>query len=458
MPDLPPAVDVVVCGAGMAGLCAGVTAVEAGARTLVLEKGAEPGGSMRMSGGTIWTAPDMAVMERFVPGGDRERQRRLVAGLRPGIDWLVAHGVGIVSPIDSARQVGAEVDVDQLTERLTAAIEAGGGTVATGTTLVAVHPAASGRDGIAVTVRGPDGTERTVRTRSVVIATGGFGSDPALTERHIGPFASTMLTRASDRNTGDGLRAALAAGGHTTPSMHTFYGHTMPALPADPPPARWTAVTQYYTQDALLINERGERFFDESRSMADETAPFEIVRQPNGRAWVVMDRRIHDEEPLPGRSPSAVARLFAAAADAGAPTVIAATLDELADGLAARGVDRTAFLATAAAFARAVAAGTTADLAIPRHGAPFALVEPPFRAIEVRAGITFTLGGIAVDADLRVLDADDRPIPGLFAAGADAGGTYDAGYMGGLVLGLVQGRAAGALAASEAAAGGTARS
>jgi predicted oxidoreductase len=96
-------------------------------------------------------------------------------------------------------------------------------------------------------------------------------------------------------------------------------------------------------------------------------------------------------------------------------------------------------------------------LAEQRVGAPFALVEPPFRAIEVRAGITFTLGGIAVDADLRVLDADDRPIPGLFAAGADAGGTYDAGYMGGLVLGLVQGRAAGALAAGEAAAEGAAR-
>ena len=82
---------------------------------------------------------------------------------------------------------------------------------------------------------------------------------------------------------------------------------------------------------------------------------------------------------------------------------------------------------------------------------PFGLVEPPFRALEVRPGITFTLGGIDVDADLRVLDREGRPIPSLFAAGADAGGTYDGGYMGGLVLGLVQGRAAGRAAARAAA-------
>ena len=54
--------------------------------------------------------------------------------------------------------------------------------------------------------------------------------------------------------------------------MWTFYGHTMPGLPADPPPAQWVSVTQYYTQDAILVNAEGRRFFDESRSMADETA------------------------------------------------------------------------------------------------------------------------------------------------------------------------------------------
>ena len=297
---------------------------------------------------------------------------------------------------------------------------------------------------------GADGRRASIRARSVILATGGFGAGRALLERHVSPFADAMLLRANPNSAGDGLVAALGAGARTSSSMSTFYGHTMPGLPADVPPERWVSVTQYYTQDAILVNERGERFFDESRSMADETAPFEIARQPGGRAWLAMDRRVHDDDPLPGRSRAAVRTAYGNAVDAGAPNVTADTIEGLADGLASMGVDRARFIATIETFNGAIAAGTGEQLPVPRRRSAFGLVEPPFRALAVRAGITFTLGGIDVDADLRVLDRDGRPIPGLFAAGADAGGTYDRGYMGGLVLGLVQGRAAGRAAALAA--------
>jgi succinate dehydrogenase/fumarate reductase flavoprotein subunit len=443
-------VEVLVCGGGMAGLCAAASAIEAGARPLVIEKGAEPGGSMRMSGGTIWTAPSMAVMEAWVPGGDRERQRQLVEGLEPGLAWLESLGVSRRAPIASDRQVGAEVDVAEMTDRLVAAITTRGGRVTTETALEAIDPGRGSDVPFKVTVTDAAGTRHVIRARSVVLATGGFGGGRELLARYVSPFADSMLVRANANSTGDGLVAALGAGARTTPSMSTFYGHTMPGLPADVPPERWVSVTQYYTQDAILVNELGERFFDESRSMADETAPFEIVRQPGGCAWLVMDRRIHDDEPLPSRSRARAREAFANAVAAGAPNLTADTLDGLADGLAARGVDRSGFLATIAAFGRAAAAGTAADLPVPRGRAPFALVEPPFRALAVRPGITFTLGGIDVDTGLRVLAHDGRPIPALYAAGADAGGTYDGGYMGGLVLGLVQGRAAGRSAANPA--------
>jgi succinate dehydrogenase/fumarate reductase flavoprotein subunit len=436
-------VDVLVCGAGMAGLCAAASAVEAGALPLIIEKGAEPGGSMRMSGGTIWTAPTMDVMEFWVPGGDRERQRRLVDGLKPGLGWLESLGVRRRAPIASDRQVGAEVDVEELTERLVAAIEAGGARIQTETALEAIDASGAGSARFSVTVSNGAGDRNVIQARSVILATGGFGGSPELTVKHIGPFAHAMLLRANPNSTGDGLTAALGAGGRATRSMATFYGHTMPGLPANVPPERWVSVTQYYTQDAILVNERGERFFDESRSMADETAPFEIVRQPGGRAWLVMDRRIHDDEPLPDRSRARAREAFANAAAAGAPNVRADTLEGLADGLASMGVNRVGFLDTIETFTRAASAGTAALLPVPRRRAAFGLVEPPFRALAVRSGITFTLGGIDVDSDLRVLNQSGTPIPGLFAAGADAGGTYDSGYMGGLVLGLVQGRATG---------------
>ncbi len=440
-------VDVLVCGGGMAGLCAAASAAELGLHPLVIEKGAEPGGSMLMSGGTIWTAPSMAVMESWVPGGDRIRQRQLVEDLAPGLAWLDSLHVRRTAPIATDRQVGAEVDTAELTARLASAIEAQGGRLSTETALESI---AIGDDGFLTVIVGVVGGHRTIRARSVILATGGFGGGSELLTRYMGPYAGAMLLRANPRSVGDGLLAAQGVGARTSPSMSTFYGHTMPALPAAVAPTAWVSVTQYYTQDAILVNERGERFFDESRSMADETAPFEIVRQPGGVAWLVMDRRIHDDEPLPGRSAAAAGAAFANAVAAGAPNLTADTIDELADGLAGMGVSRPGFLATIETFDRAVATGTGSSLEVPRRGSPFGLLEPPFRALAVRPGITFTLGGIDVDADLRVLDGAGRPIPSLYAAGADAGGTYDGGYMGGLVLGLVQGRAAGRSAATVA--------
>ena len=130
---------------------------------------------------------------------------------------------------------------------------------------------------------------------------------------------------------------------------------------------------------------------------------------------------------------------------------MADTLEELADGMAAWGVSRRGLLATIEEFTRGRGVrARSASCAIARTRSPFGLVEPPFRALAVRAGITFTLGGIDADAEHARPRSSGRPIPGLFAAGADAGGTYQGGYMGGLVLGLVQGRIAGAGSAAYA--------
>ena len=77
------------------------------------------------------------------------------------------------------------------------------------------------------------------------------------------------------------------------------------------------------------------------------------------------------------------------------------------------------------------------------------LDAPPFEAYGVTCGITFTFGGLAVDAEARVLAEDGAPIPGLFAAGELVGGLFYFNYPGGtgLTSGAVFGRTAGANAA-----------
>lgn len=443
---------VVVAGGGMAGLCAAVAAAEAGARVVVLEKGAAPGGSMRMSGGTIWTAPSLDILLRWCPDADPVRAGLLVDGLRDGLAWLAAHGVAERFAIGNEDQAGAGVDVEEMTARLVAAVEAAGGEVRTGTALRGIERGPDGAVAAVVAERAGGARER-IAARAVILATGGFGGSRELTARHISPWADTMLLRANPRSVGDGLLAATDAGARTSPNLATFYGHTMPAVPGDLPADRWVPVTAYWTQDAVLVDASGARFFDESTSMADEKAPPEIARRPGGRAVAIMDDRVYRHAGGAEQSRTEPQPLFDAAAAAGAPHAVAGTLEDLAEAIGAWGVSADGTLATLRAYNAAIAAGTAHRLPVPRRARRLAVTEAPFRALLVRAGITFTLGGIDTDARMRVLDRDGLPIAGLYAAGADAGGVFRTGYMGGLVLGLVHGRIAGRDAAAAVAAG-----
>lgn len=454
-PELPATadetVDVVVCGAGMAGLCAAAAAAQAGASVLVIEKAPSPGGSMRMSGGTVWTAPSMAVMEDQVPGGSRERQRRLVEGLADGLAWLESLGVTLGSRIENPWQTGRQVDVDEVTATLETAIRGWRGRIVLEAALTTLERDSGGVTG--AVARHPEGGAFHIAARSVILATGGFQGDAGLVSRHITPFAHRLLLRANPWSVGDGFRAAVAVGAGASPDMASFYGHTMPAEPAEAQPADWTSVTQYATQDTVLVDVQGRRFFDESRSLFDELAAPAVARQLEARAFMLFDDRLYRGDALPDRSLAEVRPSFDRAVEAGAPHAVAVDLRNLADQLGACGVNSDGLVAELAAYNTAVAGGQGSELPVPRTRRQFGLIEPPFRALEVRPGITFTMGGIRVDADGGVRGPAGEPIRGLWAAGADAGGTYAGGYMGGLVLGLVQGRQAGQAAARFAGLG-----
>jgi len=99
-------------------------------------------------------------------------------------------------------------------------------------------------------------------------------------------------------------------------------------------------------------------------------------------------------------------------------------------------------IATVSAYNDAVAAGAAAHLPIPRRDLAYPVATPPFYALGVAPGVTFTLGGLPINEDAQVLDRSGHPLPGLYAAGADAGGIHNEQYAGGLCLGLVFGRRA----------------
>jgi tricarballylate dehydrogenase len=89
---------------------------------------------------------------------------------------------------------------------------------------------------------------------------------------------------------------------------------------------------------------------------------------------------------------------------------------------------------------------------VPKSNWANTLDTGPFEAFGVTCGVSFTYGGLRIDADGRVLDATRRPIPGLFAAGATAGGLFYGNSASGssLTSGSVLGRRAGRAAAQAA--------
>lgn len=171
------------------------------------------------------------------------------------------------------------------------------------------------------------------------------------------------------------------------------------------------------------------------------------------RGFLIFDDHVrrHDatDEPFPGVG---VVDRFERADESGARTASAGTLDELVSQLADWGVDPDALRRTLEAYAAAVAQKDLLSAGVPVAPEARPPQTPPFHAVEVQPAITFTFGGIRTSLDGEVLDHDGRPIAGLYAAGADAGGVSHGGYAGGLAPCFITGTWAGRHAAHTAAA------
>ena len=423
--------DLLVIGAGMTGLTAAAWASTAGARVVLVEKGQAVGGSA-MYAGYVWTADSYERMREVNPGGDAALARVVIDGIEPGLEWIRSLGVEVKPPVVVLGYGrGCETDLAGYLAACLAAVRRDGTVLTQART---DHLLADGH-GVHGAVVHHDGAELTIHSRCTLLATGGVAGDPDLRARHIGPLARTLPLRANRNSTGDGLRLGLAAGGTFAGEHAGFYGHLVPSGVAYEEPTEFVSLTFYHSEHGILLNLDGSRFCDET--LGDHLNTLAVFDQREARALLICDERVHRQWMLTPYVEGAEAPdKFRLAYNRGARAAIAGDIDELEALPEEWGYPGPAARDTLLAFNQQTAGG------VPQPGRKLdctPLLDPPYYVIEVIPAITNTWGGLRIDAQARVLHADGTPIPGLLAAGGDAGGLYQRAYGGGLAAGLTFG-------------------
>ena len=489
--------DVVIVGAGGAGMTAAITAANEGKSVVIVESQAMVGGnSVRATGGmnaakTVYqdentfeqaagvektlasaaekyadnetiTALAATVAEQWAAyqanptgyfdsvelmeldtmiGGkginDPALVETLCEGTADAIDWLDENGITLhnVSSFGGAsvkrihRPVGDDGKVvsvgSYMIPRLQQACEKAGVQILLSTT--AEEILTDGGKAVGIKATGATGETVTVNAKAVILASGGFGANLDMVVEYKPELKGFMTTNAPGI-LGQGIAMAQAIGADTVDmdqiQIHPTVQYDSAAL-----------ITEGLRGDgAVLVNAEGKRFIDEVGTR-DVVSAAEVA-QTGGYSWLVVDQKMADA--------SSVIQGYIKKGY----TVEGKTYEELAEAM---GVDSAAFAETMANWNQCVADKTDAEFGRTSFANP--LDTAPYYAIKVTAGVHHTMGGLKIDTNTEVLDADGNAIPGLFAAGEITGGVHGANRLGGNAVAdfTVFGRIAGKAASDYAA-------
>jgi succinate dehydrogenase/fumarate reductase flavoprotein subunit len=438
--------DLLVLGGGMSGLAAAARSVQNGARVVLVEKAERVGGSA-IQAEFIWTAPTLEVLREINPLGDPGLGAHLISSQKPALDWVISLGIPVGPEVELLGfGVGHQVDLRLLITAMERIVRAD----PRSELLVRTEPESLLEDDerrvVGAALAGRDGSKRTVLAHHTVLATGGFAGSAELRGELIGEAARDLPLRANPHSDGRGLMLGRSVGAGIGAPGAGFYGHLLAAgVPPDPEVGLAT-MTFFHSEHGVLVNRFGRRFVDET--LGDHLNALATMDQPDGRALLICDARVHREWMLkPYVTGLPAPDKFALAYRQGARCATADSIGEFADLPPEWGYPGAAVSDTLREFNSRVATDDTLDP--PRRRDPVPLIDPPYYVLEVTPAITFTFTGLRIDPAARVLAEDGRPIKGLLAAGADAGGLYVRAYAGGLAPALVFGLTAAETAASQ---------
>lgn len=449
-------VDVVVVGSGIAGMTAALSAAEAGASVVVIEKMPSLGGTTTIAGGylicvesELYSDSDfddsLAAMKAYwdermsyskATSGypDEERWEAIVSQTGSTVDWLfekgvafneevftafgaypvaahTAGGAGLVADLQKAcENAGVEIIKECKGEKLT--LDDNGAVT-----------------GIVATT---EEAEITFSASSVILATGGISQNADLVQEYSAKVAKAgTISFAAAGSTGDGFLMALEAGAAPIDSFFTAIWATT----VDPQLAGVEGAAALTTNAQLGVNAKGERFASESAVYVDALGS-DMIQDGNAPFWYIYDAS--NEE---------TTAVLEAGVEAGA-VAKGETIEELATAM---GVDAAALQATYDRYAALVAAGNDEDFNKPKEML-VALETAPYYAVKFFPSTFGSMGGVETDVNGHVLNAEGTAISGLFAAGEMSNRYYyNENYILAASLGLyaTSGRLAGAAAAQE---------
>ena len=419
--------EIVIVGAGGAGMAAAIMAHQAGKQFVILEKMPYVGGNTTKATGGMNAAETHYQKEQGIEdsvelfisdtmtGGhnlnDPELVRTLAEKSAGAIEWLDSIGADLpkisFSGGASTNRIHAPADgsavgnylVDKFSEKLTElGVEVMLNTKAT--ELIVEDGKIAG-----VKAESKD-ANYTIKAKAVILATGGFGANLDMIAGFRPDLQGTVTTNAPGA-TGDGIVMAQAVGAALVDieqiQLHPTVEQTTSML-----------ITESVRGDgAILVNQSGHRFTNELLTR-DAVSAAELA-QEGQYAYIIFDQHLRDNL-------KAIEKYVK-----NGLTVQADTIEELA-----RKLDiYPSFLAmTLKNWNEAVAAQN--DAAFGRTtGMDNNLTTPPYYAIQIAPGIHHTMGGVKINASAQVISTEGSVIPGLFAAGEVTGGVHGGNRLGG---------------------------
>lgn len=422
--------DIVIIGAGGAGLTAATEAASRGAKVLVLEKMPIVGGNSNFSTGGI-NACYTKEQERLgikdskevffndtMRGGqylnDPDLVRTLIDNSAAVVEWLQTPMIGAdlsdVGAFGGATnkrihrpQGGAAIGA-HLIPLLQKAALVQGAEIRLNNKVIDILSNNGRACGVRVAY---EGGEYTVHSKAVIVATGGFGANPEMIEFYQASLAGFATTNHKGA-TGDAFKM-----------VEKFDAQLiqMEQIQIHPTVVKGTGIMiteALRGNGAILVNKAGRRFVNEMETRDIVSAA--VLKNPGKSAYLLFDQSVRDS--LKAVETYANQNLLSEGAN----------LVELSRAIA---VDAVALEYTVDQYNKAVQAKKDPDFGRNPESMERTLSNPPFYAIEIEPAIHHTMGGLKINTRAQVLNKLGLPIPGLFAAGEVTGGVHGAQRLGG---------------------------